>query len=270
MSKSQPATREELKDYCLRRLGAPILEINVDDDQIDDIIDMSLQYFNDRHFDGVEKMFLKHTFTQADVDRFQTSNTTTTSPSGDQWQERNNYLEVPEHVIGVERLFSFVSSTIRGDMFGIEYQMFLNDLYAFGSLDILNYYMTKSYLETLDMILNTGSMIQMRYTKRQNRIYIDYDPKTIIKGRIIIIECYRALNPTDFVKIFNDSFLKRYITAQIKQQWGQNLIKFNGIQLPGGVSLNGEKMYEEGKAEIADIEARMQSEYELPPNFLIG
>jgi hypothetical protein len=231
---------------------------------------MSLQYFNERHFDGVEKMFLKHKFTEADVERFQTSNTNTTAPNGDVWEERNNYLEVPDHIIGVERLFSFVSSTIRGDLFGIEYQMFLNDLYAFGSLDILNYYMTKSYLETLDMILNTGSMIQIRYTKRQNRLYIDYDPKYITKDRWLVIECYRALNPSDNNKIYNDSFLKRYVTAQIKKQWGQNLIKFNGVQLPGGVSLNGEKMYEDGKAEVADIEERMQSEYELPPNFLIG
>jgi hypothetical protein len=231
---------------------------------------MSLQYFNERHFDGVEKMFLKHKFTEADVERFQTSNTNTTAPNGDVWEERNNYLEVPDHIIGVERLFSFVSSTIRGDLFGIEYQMFLNDLYAFGSLDILNYYMTKSYLETLDMILNTGSMIQIRYTKRQNRLYIDYDSKYIAKDRWLVIECYRALNPSDNNKIYNDSFLKRYVTAQIKKQWGQNLIKFNGVQLPGGVSLNGEKMYEDGKAEVADIEERMQSEYELPPNFLIG
>jgi hypothetical protein len=113
-------------------------------------------------------------------------------------------------------------------------------------------------------------MIQIRYTKRQNRLYIDYDSKYIAKDRWLVIECYRALNPADNNKIYNDSFLKRYVTAQIKKQWGQNLIKFNGVQLPGGVSLNGEKMYEDGKAEVADIEERMQSEYELPPNFLIG
>ena len=270
MSASRPATRQELKDYCLRRLGAPILEINVANEQIEDIIDMSLQYFNERHFDGVEKMFLKHKFTEADITRFQTSNSDTVAANGDTWQERNNYLEIPDHVIGVERIFSFVASTIRGDLFGIEYQMFLNDLYAFGSLDILNYYMTKSYLETLDMVLNTGSMLQIRYTKRQNRLYIDHDPKFLDKDRWLVIECYRALNPTEYSKIYNDSFLKKYVTAQIKMQWGQNLIKFNNIQLPGGASFNGEKLYEEGKIEISDIESRMQSEYELPPNFLIG
>jgi hypothetical protein len=270
MSASKPATREELKGYCLRRLGAPILEINVANEQIEDLIDMSLQYFNERHFDGVEKMFLKHKFTEADIARFQTSNTDTVALNGDVWEERNNYLEVPDHVIGIERIFSFVASSIRGDLFGIEYQMFLNDLYAFGSLDILNYYMTKSYLETLDMVLNTGAMMQLRYTKRQNRLYIDHDPKFLNADRWFVIECYRALNPSDHSKIYNDSFLKRYVTAQIKMQWGQNLIKFNNIQLPGGASFNGEKLYEEGKIEIQDIEARMQSEYELPPNFLIG
>jgi len=267
---ARPSSRQGLIDYCLRKLGAPVLEINLDEDQIDDCIDDALQFYNERHYDGVERVFLKHYVTQDDVDRFQTSNTGSTSESGDTWTERNNYIEVPDHVIGINRIFSFVSSTIRGDLFGIEYQMFLNDLYAFGSLDILNYYMTKSYLETLDMVLNTGAMIQLRYTKRQNRLYIDYEPKYIAKDRWIVIECYRALNPNDYAKIYNDSFLKRYVTAQIKKQWGQNLIKFNGVQLPGGVSLNGEKLYEEGKAEIEDIEARMQSEYELPPNFLIG
>jgi len=270
MSKSKPATRQELIDYCLRRLGAPVLEINVDEDQVEDLVDEALQYFNERHFDGVEKMFLKHKVTSADVTRFQESNTTTTAPNGDQWEERNNYIEMPEHIIGVERLFSFVASSIRGDLFGIEYQMFLNDLYAFGSLDILNYYMTKSYLETLDMVLNTGAFIQLRYTKRQNRLYIDYEAKNMNDDRYIIVECYRALNPADHTAIYNDFFLKRYLTALIKRQWGQNLIKFNGIQLPGAVSLNGEKLFSDGQRELDEIEAKMISDYELPPLDAIG
>lgn len=267
---ARPSSRQGLIDYCLRKLGAPVLEINLDEDQIDDCIDDALQFYNERHYDGVERVFLKHYVTQDDVDRFQTSNTGSTSESGDTWTERNNYIEVPDHVIGINRIFSFVSSTIRGDLFGIEYQMFLNDLYAFGSLDILNYYMTKSYLETLDMVLNTGAFIQLRFNKRQNRLYIDYDSKNLTKDRWLIIECYRALDPEEFNKVYNDKFIKRYATALMKKQWGQNLIKFNNVQLPGGVSINGEQIYAEGVKEIEALEDKMSSYYELPPLDMIG
>lgn len=267
---ARPSSRQELIDYCLRKLGAPVLEINLDEDQIDDCIDDAIQYYNERHYDGVERVFLKHYVSQDDVDRFKGSNTTSTTENGDTWEERNNYIEVPDHIVGINRIFSFVSSTIRGDLFGIEYQMFLNDLYAFGSLDILNYYMTKSYLETLDMVLNTGSLIQLRFNKRQNRLYIDYEAKNLTKDRWIIIECYRAIDPEDFMKVYNDKFLKRYATALMKKQWGQNLIKFNNVQLPGGVSINGEQIYTEGVKEIEELESKMSLNYELPPLDMIG
>lgn len=267
---ARPSSRQELIDYCLRKLGAPVLEINLDEEQIDDCIDDALQYYNERHYDGVERVFLKHYVSQDDVNRFKDSNTTSTTTNGDTWQERNNYIEIPDHIIGVNRIFSFVSSTIRGDLFGIEYQMFLNDLYAFGSLDILNYYMTKSYLETLDMVLNTGSLIQLRFNKRQNRLYIDYEAKNLTKDRWVIIECYRAMDPEDFLKVYDDKFLKRYATALMKKQWGQNLIKFNNVQLPGGVSINGEQIYAEGVKEIEELETKMSSYYELPPLDMIG
>ena len=175
-----------------------------------------------------------------------------------------------DHIIGVEKIFGVTSSSIRGDLFGIEYQIFLNDLYAFGSIDILNYYMVKSYIETLDMVLNTGALIRFRFTKRDGRLYIDYDPQMLTKDKILIIECYRALDPTDLTKIWNDFWLKRYTTALFKRQWGQNLIKFNNVQLPGGVSYNGRQIYEDAIAEIADIESKMISDYELPPLDAIG
>lgn len=267
---ARPSSRQELIDYCLRKLGAPVLEINLDEDQIDDCIDDALQYYHERHYDGVERVFLKHYVSENDVTRFKDSNDTTTASNGDTWQERNNYIEIPDHVIGVNRIFSFVASTIRGDLFGIEYQMFLNDLYAFGSLDILNYYMTKSYLETLDMVLNTGSLIQLRFNKRQNRLYVDYEAKNLTKDRWLIIECYRALDPEDFRKVYDDKFLKRYAVALMKKQWGQNLIKFNNVQLPGGVSINGEQIYAEGVKEIEELETKMSSYYELPPLDMIG
>ena len=162
MSATKPATKAELKEYCLRRLGKPVIDINVDDSQVEDLVEEAVQYYNERHFEGVERMFLKHEFTAADVTRFKSGNVTNTSPSGDAWEERNNYIEVPDHVIGINKIFGMSSSAIRGNMFGIEYQIFLNDLYQFGAVDILNYYMTKSYLEDLDFVLNSGAMVQFR------------------------------------------------------------------------------------------------------------
>lgn len=270
MSASKPATRTEFKNYCLRKLGAPVLEINVDNQQVEDAIDDALQYFNERHFDGAERMYLKHKLTPDEVTRFKSNNITHTAANGDVWTERGNYLELPEHIIGVERIFGVTSSSIRGDLFGIEYQIFLNDLYAFGSIDILNYYMVKSYIETLDMVLNTGSLIQFRFTKRNGKLFIDYDPYMLTKDKILIIDCYRALDPTDLTKIWNDFWLKRYTTALIKRQWGQNLIKFNNVQLPGGVSYNGRQIYEDALREIDEIESKMLTDYELPPLDAIG
>lgn len=267
---ASPSSRAELKEYCLRKLGAPVLEINVDDEQIEDCIDDALQYFRERHFDGIQRVFLKHKITQADVDKFKNSNQIHTTTSGDSWEERNNYIDIPDHILGVERVFSFVSSTIRGDLFGIEYQMFLNDLYAFGSLDILNYYMTKSYLETLDMVLNTGAFMQLRFTKTQSRLYIDYESRNLVKDRYIVLDCYRLIDPNDHTKVYNSFFLKRYVTALIKRQWGQNLIKFNNVQLPGGVQLNGRQLFEDATKELEDIQSAMLTDFELPPNFIVG
>ena len=266
---AQPSTRAQLKEYCLRRLGKPVLEINVDDDQIEDLIDDAIQYFHERHFDGIERMFLKHEFTAEDVTRFTSSNTTTTVGTT-VWEERNNYILVPDHVIGINSIFGVKGSSIRSNLFGLEYQLFLNDLYQFGSVDILSYYMTKSYLETLDMVLNNGSFIPYRYNRRRDRLYIDTDSKQIDEGEYIIIDCYRVLDPTTNSQIYNDSFLKRYLTSLIKRQWGQNLIKFQGAQLPGGITMNGRQLYDDAVGEIEKIQTEMMYSYELPPLDMIG
>jgi hypothetical protein len=266
---AQPSTREELKQYCLRRLGKPVLEINVDDDQIDDLIDDAIQLFQERHFDGVERMFLKHQFTAEDATRFRESDTITTINTSD-WIERNNYIDIPPSVLGINTIFGVKGSNIRSNMFGLEYQLFLNDLYQFGSVDILSYYMTKSYLETLDMVLNNGSFIPYRFNRRQDRLYIDTDVKQIDEGEFIIIDCYRLLDPTTYTQVYNDPFLKKYCTSLIKRQWGQNLIKFQGAQLPGGITMNGRQLYDDAIAELAQIEEDMTSRYELPPLDMIG
>ena len=278
---SKPSTRQQLIDYCLRRLGAPVLEINVDDEQIDDLVDDAIQYFNERHYDGVEKMYLKYKITQDDVNRGRAGGTsgvgivTTTgtstivgSATTFSFYENSNYIQVPDSVIGIERIFKFDTSSISGGMFSIKYQLFLNDLYYFNSVELLQYAMVKSYLEDIDFLLTTDK--QVRFNKRQDRLYLDIDWSSQAANEFIVIECYRALDPASFSQIYNDSFVKQYLTALIKRQWGQNLIKFQGVKLPGGTELNGRQLYDDAMRDLEEIKQRMALEYELPPMDLIG
>jgi len=278
---SKPSSRQELIDYCLRRLGAPVLEINIDDDQIDDLVDDALQYFHERHFDGVERMYLKYKITQEDIDRGTGKGTngvgikTTTGTSNINgvstnfnFYETANYIQVPDSVIGIEKVFKFDTSSISGGMFSIKYQLFLNDLYYFNSVELLQYAMVKSYLEDIDFLLTTDK--QIRFNKRQNRMYLDIEWGAQKKDSFLVIDCYRILDPNDFTKVWNDSFIKRYLTALLKRQWGQNLIKFRGVKLPGGIELNGREIYDDAEREIEDIRSKMALEYELPPYDFIG
>ena len=280
---AKPSTRQGLIDYCLRQLGAPVLEINVDDDQIDDLVDDAIQYFNERHYDGVEKMYLKYQITQDDINRGKASGTsgvgivtttaTSTSISGygtlsSNFYETSNFIQVPDSVIGIERIFRFDTSSISGGMFSIKYQLFLNDLYYFNSVELLQYAMTKSYLEDIDFLLTTDK--QVRFNKRQDRLYLDIDWGSQSVGNYLVLECYRALDPASFSQIYNDSFLKKYLTALIKRQWGQNLSKFKGVKLPGGIELNGGEIYQAAEQELSEIKSRMSMEYELPPLDFIG
>ena len=275
---AKPSTRQGLIDYCLRQLGAPVLEINVDEDQIDDLVDDAIQYFNERHFDGVEKMYLKYKITEDDVNRGKAKGTsgvgivttTATDTSGRtyNWYETENYIQVPDSVIGIEKVFKFDTSSISGGMFSIKYQLFLNDLYYFNSVELLQYSMTKSYLEDIDHLLTTDK--QIRFNKRQDRLYLDIDWGSQPKDEFIVLECYRALDPASFTQIYNDSWMKQYLTALIKRQWGRNLSKFRGVKLPGGIELNGGEILQQAESELSDIKARMMSEYELPPLDFIG
>lgn len=275
---AKPSTRQELKEYCLRKLGHPVLEINVDDDQLEDLIDDSFQYYQERHFDGVELMYLKHQITEADVIRFNSSNEyeSTSDPDAAIWQARNNFIEVPDHVLGVTKIFGVSSNWVRNDLFGLSNQYFLMDIFsfssgfAFGNFDMTNYYMIRQYFETLDMVVNTGALVQFRFNKRQDRLYLDIDKSRMVAGNYLLIECHRALDPDDWSQVYNDSFVKPYLTALIKRQWGQNLIKFNNVQLPGGVSLNGRQLYEDGEKEIESLMEKSSSYYELPPMDMIG
>ena len=279
---AKPATRQELIDYCLRKLGAPVLEINLADDQIDDLVDDALQYFQERHFDGVERMYLKYKITENDLNRGKADPTngvgivTTTGTANISgigtttfnFYENSNFIQVPDSIIGIEKIFKFDTSSISAGMFSIKYQLFLYDLYYFNSVELLQYAMVKTYLEDIDFLLSTDK--QIRFNKRQNRLYLDIDWEAKSKDTFIVIDCYRILDPNDFTRVYNDSFLKRYLTALMKRQWGQNLIKFRGVKLPGGIELNGREIYEDAERELESIRQRMSMDYELPPYDFIG
>ena len=217
---AKPASREELTNYCLRQLGEPVVEVNVADEQIEDLIDDGIQYFQERHFDGVERMYLKYKLTEDDVNRGQATNQTgssntlgITTTSGisttvtgmsdmtNSFYETSNFIQVPDSVIGIEKIFKFDSSTISGGMFSIKYQLFLNDLYQFNSVNLLQYSMTKTYLEDIDFLLTTDK--QLRFNKRQGRLYIDMDWGSETKDTYLIIDCYRILDPNTFTGVYN-------------------------------------------------------------------
>ena len=279
----QPNSRSELKNYCLRQLGAPVLEINVADEQVDDIIDDAIQYFHERHFDGVLRTYLKYEVTQNDIDRGKgpgqsgvlgiTTTTATSTIDGAEvqfdWKENSNYLQVPPAVIGVEKVFHFDGSqSMSSGMFSIKYQLFLNDIYFWGAMEMLTYTMTRTYLSDLEFALTTQK--QIRFNQRMDRLYMDIDWGELTAGDWLIMDCYRTLDPNDYARVWNDSFLKKYTAALLKKQWGQNLIKFNGVKLPGGVELNGRDIYEDGVKELEVIREMMSNTYELPPLDMIG
>ena len=280
---AQPSTRQELIDYCKRKLGHPVLEINVADEQIEDLVDDAVQYFQERHFDGVYQTYMKYQITQDDINRGRarggsaggvgitttTVNETVGLTTSFGFEENGNYLPVPPSVIGVNKIYKFDgTNSISHNMFSVKYQLFLNDIYYWGSTELLTYAMVKTYLEDIDFLLTTEK--QIRFNKRQDRLYIDIDWGSAAVGNYIIIDCFRTLDPNDYSRVWNDSFLKPYLTALIKRQWGQNMMKFTGVKLPGGVELNGRQMYDDAQKELDIIMERMSNTYELPPLDMIG
>ena len=280
---AQPSTRAELINYCKRQLGAPVLEINIADEQVEDLVDDALQYFHERHFNGVTQMYLKYKITQDDIDRGRgrgssnpigiVTTTASTTIAGTattfSYEENSNYLQVPPAVIGVNKIFRFDGSNTRtSNMFSVKYQLFLNDMYHFSSTEILSYAMVKRYLEDLDFALSTEK--QIRFNQRDDRLYLDLDWASVTVDDYLVIDCYRLLNPDDFTRVYNDSFLKKYLTILIKKQWGQNLIKFQGVKLPGGVELNGRQIYDDAQKEMETLMEKMSNTYELPPLDMIG
>ena len=279
---AQPSSREGLIDYAKRQLGFPVLEINVADEQFQDLLDDAIQIYQERHYDGIARMYLKYKITQDDIDRGQArggdstlgiTTTTTTSTVGlsttFDLEENNNYIQMPPSVIGVNNIFKVRSDTVYDGLFNIRYQLFLNDLYAFGSIDLLQYSMVQTKLEDITFLLNPN--IRYRFNIRQDRLYIDVDWAAAVNvDDYFVIDCFRILDPDDFTRVYNDPFLKRYFTALCKKQWGMNLIKFQGVQLPGGIQLNGRQIYDDGVKELDEIRAKISSDYEMPPLDMIG
>lgn len=250
---ANPTSRATLIDYCKRRLGEPVIEINVDEDQLEDRVDEALQYYQEYHSEAVFRTYVSHLVGDSDV--------------------TNEYVDVSDDILFVTKMFALSSSfAMSNNFFDIKYQMMLNDITDLQNFagDLAYYEQLQQYLSLLDMKLN--GQPQTHYSRKQNRLYIygDFKDKDIKAGQYIVYEAYKIVDPNSFTKVYNDLWLKEYTTALIKQQWGQNLIKFEGMQLPGGVILNGRQIYDDATSEIEALRERIRMEHELPPDFFVG
>jgi len=270
-----PTTKATFQDYCLRSLGSGVVDINISDDQADDRIDEALQYFAQYHYDGVERMYLKHLVTAAEVTRARENATTTGTDTVDSsitasWLEGNNYIPMPSAVVAVLNVFPLTGTGTGANMFDARYQLHLNELFDLSSTSIIHYEMMMMNLDFLEHILVGETPI--RFNQHQNRLYIDADWSTDFVGGedYLVIECYRKLDPATYTDIYDDIFLKRYATALIKRQWGANLSKFDGVALLGGVTMNGGTIYSQADEEIRRLEEEIKLAYEVMPMMAIG
>lgn len=246
---SVPSSREQLKDWCLRQLGFPVIEINVDDDQVEDRIDEALQYFQEFNYDGVERWYLKHQITSDNI--------------------TNQYIPITENIIGVTRIFPVGSTNASVNMFDLRYQLRLHELYDFTSTSYVSYVLTQQHIRTLDMLFSGETPI--RFNRHTDKLYIDWDWGADIEvGEFIVIEGYIIVDPESYTDIYNDRMLKKLATAYIKRQWGANMSKFAGMQLPGGVTMNGVQIFQDAQNEIKEIEELIRNTHEEPPQFLVG
>lgn len=245
-----PTTRAEFITYCLRKLGAPVIEINVDQNQIEDRVDEALQYYWDYHFDGSDKEYYKHIITQEDVD--------------------NRYITLPENIMGVVKIFPFSNTIISPSdyLFDVRYQIALNDLHSISSTTLVPYYQNLQHISLISEILIGETPI--RYNRHMNRLYIDSNWKRLGVGKYLIVEAYKVVDPDLYADVWKDRWLQKYCTALIKENWGTNLTKFSGMSLPGGVQFNGERILSDAQAEIAKLEEQMSNSYSLPALDMFG
>jgi hypothetical protein len=243
-----PTSRSDFKENCLRRLGKPVVEINVDDDQVDDRIDEALRYFWDYHFDGSLKTYYKYQVTEQD--------------------KTNKYITLPENIIGAVGIFDTGAALGTNNLFNIRYQIALNDLYTLTSVSMVPYYMAMTHVQFLEQLLVGRQPI--RYNRHQNRLYLDMDWNRFNTGDFLIVEAYEVVDPDTYTDAWSDRWLLRYAACLIKQQWGQNLKKFEGMKMPGGLTFNGQQIYNEATQERAELEKEMIYSYSLPATDMIG
>ena len=248
---AKPYNRQSLIDYCLRALGAPVIEINIDDDQLGDRMDEAIQFYQEYHSDATIRRYRKHQITGDDI--------------------ANEYITLPESFIFVSRVLPFDANTGGTGDFSIEYQMMLNDIYDLrGPGSVLHYALAQDHLAMIDTLFD-GKDQTVRYSRHMDQLHIETRWGTDLPlGKFVIIEGHETINPSDYPDVYNDMFLKRYLTALIKRQWGTNIKKFEGMQLPGGVTINGQQIFDEANEEIQKIEEEMQSRYEMPPMDFMG
>ena len=251
-------SRQALIDYCLRRLGFPVIEINIDQDQIDDRIDDAIQYWQDYHFDGLQKVYYIKTITQTEIANKYVNLSNVRDAA-------NNALDI----VGVTRIFPINDSQATINMFDLRYQLRLNELYDFTSASYVNYTLTQQHLRSLELLF-TGE-VPIRFQRHMQRLFIDWAWGTseAPAGAIMVIESYANIDASVYNKVWNDRWVKEYATALIKRSWGNNLKKFSGLQLPGGVTLNGDKIYEEAVEEIRNLESQMETQYGAPLEFMM-
>ncbi|MAA57176.1 MAG: hypothetical protein CL855_01675 [Cryomorphaceae bacterium] len=249
---ANPSTRQGLIDYCLRELGDPVIEINVDPDQLEDRVDEALQYYQEFHSDATLRTYLKHQITATDV--------------------TNEYIPISSNIIFVSKLFPIASGSLTKDFFDIKYQLHLNDIANMHSYmgDLAYYEQMQQYLSLIDMKLNGNPLVQ--FSRHQNKLYIhgEKETKDLVEGDYLVAEVFEIVEPTTNTSVFNDMWLKNYTTALIKRQWGANLIKFEGMQLPGGVTINGRQIFEDAMAEIERLREVIRLEHEMPADFFVG
>jgi hypothetical protein len=245
---ANPASRDQFKQNCLRRLGAPVIEINVDEDQVDDRVDEALSFYKDYHFDATEKIYYKHQITAEDI--------------------ANKYITVPDNIMGIINIFDIGNALNTNNLFNIRYQIALNDLYTLTNVSLVPYYMALQHIQLIEMLLVGKQPI--RYNRHRNRLHVDMDWNKMTTGSFLIAEAYEVVDPDEFTDVWNDRWLLQYATAVIKRQWGNNLKKFDGMQMPGGLTFNGQKIYDEAIEEITTLERDALVSYSLPAMDFIG
>lgn len=245
-------SRDELKDYCLRRLGFPVVHLELDDDQIDDRVDDALEFYQDIHFDGTEKVYYKHAITTENI--------------------TNKYVSLPENLIGISKVLPFkdnLSSTNYIDYaFDPKYQLIQSEIYTVAQTSVLYFTQVQQHLAMLDHQLR--ALPSVRFNRRSGRCYLDFDWSVVKEGDFLVFEAFVSLDAEQFTRMYNDRLLKEYTTALIKRQWGSNTKKFEGVQLIGGITISGQKIYDEAEQEIKDIELKIRSGFELPPVGFFG